>query len=382
MMGTDRQFKVFRLTELTPHPRNKMIYGEKEDDGTFAELVNLIKEHGLRTKIVVNENGVIISGHRRYNALKELGYKETECEVRHYENEMEELRDLVICNSGRRQKTRVQQLREGEAIYEVEEWKANQRRISTQNNNRAVMEQSSMSDNDEKGTTRDIVAKIISWGSGTKSSGKDYSLGRSALKESDRLREEGNTDLADIIITQINKRGAHAAYDLAFKVDIGNLNDATKAGLRSGQISGRSNSLPLKPEFAKSPKEKGGTEKEETEKPTNITAREESEKQNKVVVGNEYTGTTTESLEEETVREYIAQSRGEIKIVIPEKERGYVSKTYEAAMTEFRRKTAQCMTHQREIQKMDAEEKIRLNRIMTKFIEDFQKDKEFITGGK
>lgn len=33
----------------------------------------------------------------------------------------------------------------------------------------------------EKGETRDIVAKIISWGTGNKSSGKDYSLGRSAI---------------------------------------------------------------------------------------------------------------------------------------------------------------------------------------------------------
>ena len=131
----------------------------------------------------------------------------------------------------------------------------------------ADREQSSHSNNEEKGRTRDIVAKIISWGSGAKSSGKDYSLGRSALKEADRLREEGNEDLADIIITQINKRGAHAAYELAFKVDIEKLNDITMAGLRSGQISGRSNSLPLKPEFNKNQKEKGRAEKEKTGKP-------------------------------------------------------------------------------------------------------------------
>lgn len=40
------------------------------------------------------------------------------------------------------------------------------------------------------------------------------------------------------------------------------------------------------------------------------------------------------------------------------------------------------MVHQREIQKMDKEEKTRLGRIMAKFIEDFQKDKNYITGGK
>ena len=367
-MKADKQFKVFKLTELKPHPRNKSIYGEKEDDEAFAELVNLIKEHGLRTRIIVNENGLIISGHRRYRALNELGYTEIECEVRHYNNEMEELRDLVVCNSGRRQKTRVQQLREGEAIYEVEEWKSKQRQESGKNQY-SPMEQSSITlKTDEKGSTRDIVAKIISWGTGTKGSGKDYSLGRSALKESDRLRKEGNTDLADIIITQINKRGAHAAYELAFKVDIEKLNDTVLAGLRSGQISGRSNSLPLKPEFEKSVKKK-----EEListiadEKAVNVSAQNKRE-------------ITMEELEE-TVREYNAKSRGEIKIVIPEKEKGYISRTLEKAMTEFRREVAQCMTHQREITRLDEEEKARLNRIMTKFIEDFQKDKKYITGG-
>lgn len=368
-MNIDKQLKMFKLSELTPHPRNKLIYGGKEDDEAFSELVNLIKEHGLRTRIIVNEEGMIISGHRRFNALKELGYEETECEVRHYDNEMEELRDLVVCNSGRRQKTRVQQLREGEAIYEVEEWKAGIRQKSVLNNS-VVKGQSSLTGNEEKGQTRDIVAKIISWGSGTKSSGKDYSLGRAALKESDRLRKEGNIDLADIIITQINKRGAHAAYDLAFKVDIESLNDVTIEGLRSGQISGRSNILPLKQEFVRKPKkEESVKQTEKIEKTKNPSSR---------CIGN--TSLTMEDLEE-TVREYNAQSRGEIKIVIPEREKGYVSKTLESAMSEFRRKVAQCMIHQREIMKLDEEEKVRLNRIMTKFIEDFQKDKKYITGG-
>ena len=251
-VNTEKQFKVFKLIDLKPHPRNKTIYGD-ENNEKLEQLVRLIKEHGLRERIIVNDNGTIISGHRRFEALKILEYTEIECEVRHYENEIEELRDLVMCNVGRRQQTRVQQLREGEAIREVEAWKARQR------SNLNLMqftdtEQSSYSV--EKGETRDIVAKIIGWGTGGKNSGKDYSLGRSALKEADRLREEGNEDLANIIITQINKRGAHAAYDFAFKVDIDELNDATMAGLRSGQISGRANTLPLKAEFDKTPNKK------------------------------------------------------------------------------------------------------------------------------
>lgn len=358
----EKQFRTFKLTELKPHPRNKSIYGENDTDEKYKQLVELIRVHGLRNRIIVNEDGVIISGHRRFRALKELGYTETECEVRHYDNPMEELRDLVMCNVGRRQQTRVQQLREGEAIHEVEAWKARQR-MESGTNQYSPTDQSSLPLNSiEKGETRDIVAKIISWGTGAKNSGKDYSLGRSALKESDRLREEGNDDLANIIITQINKRGAHAAYDLAFKVDINKLNDVTMAGLRSGQISGRANTLPLKPEFEKKPK------KEEQQKPiTTFTKNEKS--------------TITKADLDEVVQEYNAQSRGEIEIEIPEMQKGYVSKTIESAIREFKNKISQCMVHQREINNLDEEEKTRLNRIMTKFIEDFEKDKNYITGG-
>lgn len=360
-MNVEKQFKIFKMTELKPHPRNETIYGE-ENNEKLKQLVQLIKEHGLRERMIVSNNGTIISGHRRFEALKLLGYTEIECEVRHYENEVEELRDLVMCNVGRRQQTRVQQLREGEAIREVEEWKAKQR-MNIGINQYSPMEQSSIPlNNEEKGTTRDIVAKIIGWGTGGKNSGKDYSLGRSALKEADRLREEGNEDLADIIITQINKRGAHAAYDFAFKVDINKLNDATMAGLRSGQISGRANTLPLKAEF-----DKTSNKKEEQLKPTTTFTNNNT--------------TITRADLEETVQEYNAQSRGEIEIIIPEMDKGYVSKTLETAMREFKNKVAQCMTHQREIINLDDDEKVRLNRIMTKFIDDFQKDKNYITGG-
>lgn len=36
--------------------------------------------------------------------------------------------------------------------------------LATQKNDRAAKDQSSLADNEEKGRTRDIVAKIISWG--------------------------------------------------------------------------------------------------------------------------------------------------------------------------------------------------------------------------
>lgn len=88
--------------------------------------------------------------------------------------------ETIVCNVGKCQQTREQQLREGEAIREVEEWKAKQRMLATQKYNKAVEQSSLALNNEEKGRTRDVVAKIIGWGTGGKNSGKDYSLGRSA----------------------------------------------------------------------------------------------------------------------------------------------------------------------------------------------------------
>ena len=56
-------------------------------------------------------------------------------------------------------------IREGEAIHEVEAWKARQRQAtSTGGANPSLRNSGPEADNEEKGQTRDIVAKIISWG--------------------------------------------------------------------------------------------------------------------------------------------------------------------------------------------------------------------------
>ena len=39
------------------------------------------------------------------------------------------------------------------------------------------------------------------------------------------------------------------------------------------------------------------------------------------------------------------------------------------------------MVHQKDISNLDEEERKKLNKIMNKFIDDFQKDKNIITGG-
>ena len=65
-----------RVNQLKPHPKNSEIYSLSD----IEELTNSIKEMGLLEKIVIDENKQVISGHRRLESVKRLGWKEVECE--------------------------------------------------------------------------------------------------------------------------------------------------------------------------------------------------------------------------------------------------------------------------------------------------------------
>lgn len=49
-MNMEKQFKIFQISELKPHPRNRTIYGDENVDDTFSELVQLIKKAWVKDK--------------------------------------------------------------------------------------------------------------------------------------------------------------------------------------------------------------------------------------------------------------------------------------------------------------------------------------------
>ena len=63
---------------LEHHPKNSEIY----DLSNIEELVESINEVGLLQSIIVNEKYKILSGHRRFEAIKILGWKEIDVEVK------------------------------------------------------------------------------------------------------------------------------------------------------------------------------------------------------------------------------------------------------------------------------------------------------------
>ena len=88
----------------------------KEDD--ISELKESIKTHGLLVPIVVSQNYVIISGHKRIRACRELGHDKIKVMREHYETETDEIIALINYNSSR-EKTADQKARENLALIEA-----------------------------------------------------------------------------------------------------------------------------------------------------------------------------------------------------------------------------------------------------------------------
>ena len=351
-METERMvYKTFPIDKLIQHPKHDFIYDHAKEDYFLSELEKRIIERGLKNPLVVNENGIVISGSRRLAILKKTGYTEVKCKVQKYKNEFEELWDLVIYNLNRNPKTRVQKVREGMILFDILKSYGKNILIEELKYRQRISEKINV-DNE----TRFIVAQIIGMEGGEKSNGKIFSMAKSALEKADEYKAKGNDYYYDMIITQLNKVSSKAAYSLAYKVDIEKLSSVAKKGLLNGQIKGTSTNLPLKTEHTKQIKKCSD-------------------------INEHYSSTENKEKIKEIVREYNAQSRGEIEIIIPEKEKGYIPKKIEKAMINFRNEIAQCMVHQKDISNLDEEERKKLNKIMNKFIDDFQKDKNIITGG-
>lgn len=66
------------VSELKTNPLSLAIYGVNED---VSDLAESISQHGLFSPIIIKPDGTILSGHRRFAAVKRLGWEEIECTV-------------------------------------------------------------------------------------------------------------------------------------------------------------------------------------------------------------------------------------------------------------------------------------------------------------
>ena len=74
-----------RVSHLKPNPINETIY----DENIIAlnELKQSIELNGLLEPLVIARSNMVISGHRRLEALKQIGFETCDCRISTYEND-------------------------------------------------------------------------------------------------------------------------------------------------------------------------------------------------------------------------------------------------------------------------------------------------------
>lgn len=64
------------IESITPYERNP-----RKNDDAVKYVANSISQFGFKVPIVIDKDGVIVAGHTRYKAAKELGLKTVPCIV-------------------------------------------------------------------------------------------------------------------------------------------------------------------------------------------------------------------------------------------------------------------------------------------------------------
>ena len=71
------------INKIKPNPQNDEIYTPTD----LTTLKQSLERNGQLEPIVINNSNTIISGHRRYFSILQLGWKEVDVRVVEYENE-------------------------------------------------------------------------------------------------------------------------------------------------------------------------------------------------------------------------------------------------------------------------------------------------------
>lgn len=237
-MSENRRMKI---SDLHPHPKNAEIYGMDED---VSDLVEKIKRSGQVHTLVVTSKGIVLAGHRRMKACKELGINEVDVEIRDFDTPEQEI-EYIIDNNATREKTNEQKAREAIVLKETLSALAEKRKLSKLKQNQTSdmpkmaqretetieVPNSALRDDDvfEQGKTRDIIAPKV----GLKS-GQEVDRAIKTVKKIDELKEEGRTEDAELLCGVMNNRSISAAENLAKNIDNIEIPEEDRKSIQSG----------------------------------------------------------------------------------------------------------------------------------------------------
>lgn len=127
-----------KIEELIPHPRNSEFFDDMSGD-KWEEFLESIKTSGVIEPIVITQDKVIVSGHQRVRACKELGIAEVLAEVKVYDDEDAILKDLLETNIRQRgtiggsEKKQIARIDEMKRIYGIRNGSHGEKRVELSN---------------------------------------------------------------------------------------------------------------------------------------------------------------------------------------------------------------------------------------------------------
>lgn len=104
---------------LKPHPRNQEFFDDTTGEA-WDDFLRSIRTSGVIVPVVITEDNIMVSGHQRVRACKELGIKDIKYCVNHYETEDQILKDLIETNIRQRGIGNPNPVKFGRCIKELE----------------------------------------------------------------------------------------------------------------------------------------------------------------------------------------------------------------------------------------------------------------------
>ena len=111
--------QLMNISELKSHPRNGEFFDDIVGD-SWGEFLKSVKTSGVIEPVVVTQDKVIVSGHQRVRACKELNIKQVLTEMHSYDSEDNILKDLIETNLRQRGIGNPNPVKLGKCIKELE----------------------------------------------------------------------------------------------------------------------------------------------------------------------------------------------------------------------------------------------------------------------
>lgn len=111
--------QMIDVNKLKPHPRNEEFFDDITGDN-WKEFLKSVKTSGVIEPVIATQEYVIVSGHQRVRACKELGIDKVLCDVRVYENEDKIIKEMLETNLRQRGIGNTNAIKLAKCIVELE----------------------------------------------------------------------------------------------------------------------------------------------------------------------------------------------------------------------------------------------------------------------